>query len=119
MTDHACREIRLRRMTREQGIEMVEKYVNKKPKNLNLFLKWIGITENSFYYLINQHRNKKIWKRNKVWEWELTYNYNNSLSLTENVNRLELKEEFSEFILTEKKTSSDSKNKYILIGKGV
>ena len=37
VTDHASREIRLKRMTRETGIKMVEKYTNRYPKDLNLF----------------------------------------------------------------------------------
>jgi N-acetyl sugar amidotransferase len=119
VTDHASREIRLRRMTREQGIEMVRKYINYKPINLELFLNWIGITENSFHYLIDQHRNKIIWMRNEGWEWELIQNINNSEIFTENINRLNLTEDFSKFLLTEEKISGDSKNKYILIGKGV
>ena len=118
VTDHACREIRLRRMTREQGIEMVRKYINKTPINLELFLNWIGITENSFHFLMDQHRNKKIWKRNREWEWELNQDNYSKLNFEQNINRLDLKENFTQFLLTEKKISSDSPNKYILIGKG-
>ena len=33
VTDHACREIRLKRMTREEGIGMVRRYQNTKPKD--------------------------------------------------------------------------------------
>ena len=49
VTDHASREIRLKRMTRETGIKMVEKYTNKFPNDLNLFLKWIGMNEEDFF----------------------------------------------------------------------
>ena len=42
--DHVCREIRFNRISRESGIELVKKYVFKKPQNLDLFLKWIGMT---------------------------------------------------------------------------
>lgn len=116
VTDHVSREIRLRRMTREQGLEMVKKYATKIPENLNKFLEWIGISLNSFNYLMDQHRNKKMWSRNDNWEWELNSNY----LLPDNnvVDTLEQVEEFSDFIITPTYHSTDVKDEYILIGKG-
>lgn len=108
-------------MTREQGIEMVKKYTTIQPKNLRLFLEWIGITENSFHYLIDQHRNKKIWQRNKNWEWELVDTYFPSNELKGNVIQaaaLSLLEDYTPFQLTAQKNSSDKIDEYILIGKG-
>lgn len=116
VTDHASREIRLRRMTREQGLEMVKKYIAKTPENLDKFLEWIGISLNSFNYLMDQHRNKKIWSRNDNWEWELNTDY--LLSKNNDVNTLDQVEEFSEFIITPTYHSTDRKDEYILIGKG-
>lgn len=115
VTDHATREIRLNKITRNQGIDLVKKYTNIKPKNLALFLEWIGMTENGFNYIIDQHRNKKIWKRNDNWEWEMIedmipkydsdYNYKN---IDENIYSSYTKNKRQEYI----------DNKYILIGKG-
>ena len=89
--------------------------------HLQLFLNWIGITENSFYYLIDQHRNKKLWQRNENWNWELKSDF-----LIENIideksinAKLELIEKNAEFIITKEKKSSDKDKSYILIGKGV
>jgi N-acetyl sugar amidotransferase len=121
VTDHACREIRLRRMTREEGIEIVRKFENKNPINLNLFLNWIGITENSFHYLIDQHRNKQIWKKNEYWEWQNLMDGNEILNINKeqiNKNRLTLLNSSQDFIITETKSSSDKKDNYILIGRG-
>jgi N-acetyl sugar amidotransferase len=119
VTDHACREIRLRRMTREEGIEMILNYTSKPPKNLSLFLEWMGITKNAFHFVIDQHRNKSIWNRNEMWEWELSDIFlsglNNSI---EDSFELNLTEFFKDFIMTPTKKSTDSKTKYILIGKG-
>ena len=118
VTDHASREIRLRRMTREQGIELVKKYSTQKPKNLALFLNWLGITENSFLYLIDQHRNKDIWKRNDNWEW---YRTTDDVTITENDHSASLSiiDNFTDFQITQPKASSDKTGEYILIGKGV
>ncbi len=120
VTDHVCREIRLRRMTREMGIDFIRQFSEHPPKNLNLFLKWIGMTENSFHYIIDQHRNKNIWKRNENWEWVLTQNIipNESDKDLIEKSRLKLLEAWGSFKLTPVKESTDIKNNYIIIGKG-
>lgn len=117
VTDHASREIRLRRMNREQGLELVKNYAYNTPKNLDKFLKWIGISENSFNYLVDQHRNLKFWRRNENWEWELKNDYFLPQELHK-VNRLSQMEEFSDFVITPSYDSTDKKDDYILIGKG-
>ncbi len=120
VTDHACREIRLRRMTREEGIKLIRQYENKEPRNLQLFLDWMGITENGFYYLIDQHRNKKNWKRNDNWEWELLDNITPPSEVNSRINsaRLSLVEKNCVFQLTNSKRPDYREDKYILIGKG-
>jgi hypothetical protein len=119
--DHVSREIRLKRMKRRLAIEIVKKYIYKKPENLHLFLNWVGITENSFYYLIDQHRNKEIWQRNEKWDWELKdgliYNNINEQFTDHQLELLQI-DEFKKFIITDKKSSPDKTNEYIIIGKG-
>ena len=120
VTDHASREIRLRRMTREKGLDLVKKYAEIPPQNLLFLLEWIGMTENGFNYIIDQHRNKQLWKRNENWEWELlqaVIPYEKDMTFVEAA-RLAQKEESCEFKLTKRKTSTDQAGKYILIGKG-
>lgn len=120
VTDHASREIRLRRMSREEGIELVKKYRSLEPKNLKLFLDWIGITENGFHFLIDQHRNKNIWERDENWKWKLI---NENLPVNESKNeiekaRLPCVEDKCEFQITPSKRPNYKDDKYILIGKG-
>ncbi len=121
VTDHACREIRLKRLTREEAVELVKKYRNKKPENLTLFLEWLGLSENAFNFLIDQHRNKKIWKRNENWEWEMITDpleKAQTIDITD-VNAVRLdKKENCEFVLTAGKRPGYSDDHYILIGKG-
>ena len=121
VTDHACREIRLRRMTREQGIALVQQYAAIKPKHLALFLAWIGMTENGFEYIIDQHRHKELWYRDSNWQWQLKQPlaYNKDFENTDDEARLTLKEIWQDFKLTPTKKSVDSKTNYILIGKGL
>jgi N-acetyl sugar amidotransferase len=62
-TDHACREIRLKRMTREEGIGHVERYEQVVPPDLPLFLKWAGLTEGEFYDAMDRHRDPRVWRK--------------------------------------------------------
>jgi len=120
VTDHVCREIRLRRMTREQGLELIKKYSTKKPVNLEKFLNWLGITENSFNFIIDLHRNKKLWKRNAEWKWMMMDNLKSENENFRDIEhaRLTLTENSNNYIITEEKESSDKKGVYILIGRG-
>lgn len=69
-TDHASMEIRNQRMSREEGIEMIKKYEYlKRPKNLDLFLKFAGITEKEFIDKIEHLRDPKIWEKDQKGEW--------------------------------------------------
>jgi N-acetyl sugar amidotransferase len=71
VTDHASREIRLKRMTREEGIQEILKYASKKPKDLEIFLKWIDMTEQEFMSLADRYRDPNIWKKNNAGEYYL------------------------------------------------
>ena len=120
VTDHASREIRLRRMTREQGLDLIKQYSLNKPINLNLFLDWIGISESGFNFLIDQHRNHKVWNRNSNWDWELTADALNREESPDEINkaRLKLVEDKCDFQITPNKRPNYIDRKYILIGKG-
>lgn len=63
VTDHASREIRLRRMTREQGIRLVERYAGRMPDDLPMFLEWAEISEDEFWACVDNRRDPQIWKR--------------------------------------------------------
>ncbi|MDC0276953.1 N-acetyl sugar amidotransferase [bacterium] len=119
VVDHACREIRLRRMTRQQGIDLVRQHLNQSPQNLRLFLDWLGITENAFHYVIDQHRSSKLWERNENWEWQMIGDVLAALSKVSNPEvALELREQHTDFLVTPKGQSTDRAGEYILIGKG-
>jgi N-acetyl sugar amidotransferase len=116
-TDHACREIRLKRLTREEGIALVKRYQNLKPKNLKLFLDWLGITENGFYYYINQFRDPRIWEQREN-KWRLrdsVLNHKDDLRIEPA--RLEKKEECV-FVLTPLRKKLNPEKKYLLFQRG-
>ena len=140
VTDHACREIRLKRLTREEGISLVKKYQFLEPekKNVDMFLDWLGMPSEKFWNYINQKRDQRVWKKNKKQEWELIDSVLNHIE-DQGVDfcRLETpivkskdfttgqeKESFSkaqdkncQFIIN-KKEAVEKEDKYVLIGRG-
>lgn len=117
-TDHASREIRLKRLTREEGIDLVSGYQHAlpSPKTLALFLSWVGMDEREFYDYIDAHRDPRIWRKtNGTWELlDSIINHRNDSGV--DVVRLQKKGN-SDFVITspKEKTSEDA---YVLIGRG-
>jgi N-acetyl sugar amidotransferase len=69
VTDHACREIRLRRMTREQGIEQVRRYSGIEPADLRMFLEWVEMTDEEFWSCVRDRRDELAWNRDAQGQW--------------------------------------------------
>jgi N-acetyl sugar amidotransferase len=120
VTDHACREIRLRRMTRSEGAALVQKFATLEPRNLDLFLDWLGITRNAFQYIVDQHRSPAVWRRNESWHWEMTPEAASALSFVPLPGQeLQVEARHSDYWQTTPGKSTDADDRYILIGKGV
>ncbi|MFA6519688.1 MAG: N-acetyl sugar amidotransferase [Candidatus Paceibacterota bacterium] len=118
VTDHACREIRLKRLTREEGIDLVARYNAVAPKTLPLFLDWLGMTEAGFYYLINQHRDTHAWLGNDDGTWVLKDDCAKHRD-DEGVDAVRLaKKEDCRFEVTPSKIKDPPKDAYTLIGRG-
>ena len=66
-TDHACEDIRNKKINRKQGIQLVKKYDRVKLSNyfVNDFIKFAGIKKSKFFKILDKYTNKKIWKRSK------------------------------------------------------
>lgn len=62
ITDHVCREIRHRRLTREQGVDLVRKYNDKSEGNLEKITQWIGLTVEEFWKMVDGHRDETIYE---------------------------------------------------------
>ncbi len=71
VTDHASREVRLRRMTREEGIEMVRRYAEVEPADLPQFLGWVGMTKQEFMDCVWGRRDPRIWSKQADGNWVL------------------------------------------------
>jgi len=119
VTDHASREIRLRRLTREQALQLVRNYTVREPRHLKLFLDWLGITESGFHYLADQFRSPAAWRRDGAWRWE-RIGAAWDLPPPDNADavRLALRETGCEFRQTQPRRPGYVEDRYILVGKG-
>jgi N-acetyl sugar amidotransferase len=70
-TDDASTAIRTGRITREEGINLVERYDSVKPKDLYTWLEFVDMSENEFYEIVNSMRDSSVWKKNNSGEWIL------------------------------------------------
>lgn len=118
-TDHASREIRLRRMTREQGIEMVRKYQFVAPVDKRPLLDWIGMPETEFDACIDSFRDSRIWGKNGSGNWALLDSVTNHL-LDESAGaaRLVQREDTCDFCVTQSKDPSANEQEYTLMSRG-
>lgn len=118
VTDHATREIRLKRMTREEGMAMVHKYTERKPADLQLFLDWIEMTEREFLACVENRRDEHIWGRSVSGGWALRDSVINHVD-DEGVDaaRLEKVEE-CHYQITPSAEPQTPDNEYLLMGRG-
>jgi len=70
VTDHACREIRHKRLTRSQGSALVQKHFTQNTPYVELFCDWLGVDKNALQFIIDQHRNPLYWEQQKPGIWK-------------------------------------------------
>jgi len=68
-TDDAGTLIRLGMMTREEGIEMVKRHDGARPRDLDLWLDFVGMTEDKFMAHVDPLRDPEIWARDESGAW--------------------------------------------------
>jgi N-acetyl sugar amidotransferase len=67
-TDHASKDIRLGKMTRDEGVEMVKKYDSVIPDDLYYWLDYVKMTEKEFWNICDTFRDPRVWtKKNNEW----------------------------------------------------
>lgn len=76
-THLASIDIRNQRMTREEGLKLVEQYEGKRPPSLDLFLDFVGLSEEEFYEIAMSHAvspwkfdPSKVQVDEKLWDFE-------------------------------------------------
>ncbi|MHB8669429.1 MAG: N-acetyl sugar amidotransferase [Acidimicrobiales bacterium] len=62
-TDHVCKDIRAGRMTRDEGVEMVRRYDHVRPRDLQRWLQYVGMSEEEFDRVGDTFRDPRVWRR--------------------------------------------------------
>ena len=117
VTDHACREIRFNRISRDQGISLVKKFELVDPSYIDLFCKWLNITERGLNFIINRHKNKIFWEEVDINKWKFK-----GLSNFLEKNNEKIKKNlvnFNNLFIKNNKLDFNEKSKYITFGKGI
>lgn len=118
VSDHATREIRLRRMTREEGAAMVARYTEKKPADLPLFLDWLGMSEEEFWKCVWDRRDPAIWEKLGEGKYRLRDSALNHIDDPgAEAARLERREDKCEFRITPQ-AEPTPEDAYLLMGRG-
>ena len=69
VTDHACREIRHGRLTREQGTQLVRHYENRPAPDVDLSCQWLNMRPDSLAFILDQHRGRHVWQQLEDRRW--------------------------------------------------
>ncbi len=70
VTDHACREIRHGRLTRNQALALVRNHEQQPARYDERFCEWLGIDRRGLDFLMDQHRNPRWWRKIAPGKWE-------------------------------------------------
>ncbi|MEE2745958.1 MAG: N-acetyl sugar amidotransferase [Pseudomonadota bacterium] len=118
VTDHATREIRLRRMSREEGIDMVRQYNEVEPTDLPLFLDWVEMGRKEFMDCVWGRRDSRIWNKSADGSWVLLdsiLNHREDLG----INEVQLQRvEDCQYRLTPTGEPNAAEDNYLLMGRG-
>lgn len=112
VTDHASREIRHRRLTREAAVDLINAYQRVEDPNTEKFCQWLGVDQRALQFILDQHRNPFFWSQAELGKWVL----HSPHILREDVISLA---KFPEpgFVATDSQAMGE-KDGYITIGKG-
>ncbi|APC05341.1 LPS biosynthesis protein [Polynucleobacter asymbioticus] len=70
VTDHASREMRHRRLTREVALGLINAYQRIDAPNAEKFCQWLDIDPRALQFILDQHRNPLYWSQAELGEWE-------------------------------------------------
>lgn len=69
VTDHATREIRFGRLSRERGLALVRAHEQVPALYIEQFCEWLGAQPRSLRFLMDQHRNPAFWGQTAPDQW--------------------------------------------------
>ena len=112
VTDHACREIRFGRLSRKQAQQLVKHYESQPLIHLQKFCEWLGVDQRGLEFILNQHRNHKLWTETCPGQWKRNH-------VTDDlVQEADMQEVDFLGFESHTKLQMDLENAYITVGKG-
>jgi N-acetyl sugar amidotransferase len=113
VTDHACREIRHGRLTRNFASALVNKYEQESLDHIDKFCQWLGVNFRAVSFILNRHRSPLVWHESLPGSWQrrsdLTFAPHNPASLV-NFPPIEF--------FTHQSLTMGNPDAYVTIGKG-
>lgn len=73
VTDHASREIRLKRLEREAGVALVAKYQDVVPPDIGPLASWLHLSAREVLAAVDRHRDPRAWRRRVNGDWDLLH----------------------------------------------
>ncbi len=117
VTDHACREIRFGRLSRDKALGLVRHFEQAPLKYLRQFCDWLGTNEPAMHFLLNQYRNPIFWEQLEPGRWDFkglsSYDTSTPLSI-----QSENDSEINELLNLNSKLEHSLGDSYITVGKG-
>ena len=112
VADHASREIRHKRLTREAAVDLINAYQRVEAPNTEKFCQWLGIDQRALQFILDQHRNPLFWSQAKLGKWEF---HSPHISREDAISLAKFPE--PGFVATDSQAMGE-KDGYITIGKG-
>ncbi len=113
VTDHASREIRFGRITRDEGLALVRAHEAQPADYVPQFCEWLGVTANSLQFLMDQHRNRRLWHEGEPGRWTF-----NGWSVQQPHERRGQPAAVKDLFTATDTLERDRDSEYIVIGKG-
>jgi N-acetyl sugar amidotransferase len=110
VTDHACREIRHGRLSRDKALHLVRHYENVPLKQVKKFSEWIGADLRSLHFILDQQKNPNIWDKISSDNWSHSKENTQNLITLENIRK--------ELNFISNSNINNDENRYIIFGKG-
>lgn len=67
--DHACRELRLRRISRPEALALAQEHERRPAGDVGLFLQWAGMTESELWEAVDRQRDASAWCQEEDGTW--------------------------------------------------
>ena len=116
VTDHASREIRHGRLSRDAGLSLVKKYELRNSKYNNLFNEWLGVEKLGLKFMSDQHKNSKYFDELSPGNYSFKgWSFLNQEKIISKTDKTSLNYIANSNLLQNQK---ESETKYIIIGKG-